>query len=78
MLQVQKPVILHKKTVTSVKRNEFSALEIKTLGYNESLRMSCVTCTQSEMLLNKEANGDKAKKIAPKIFLSHRITWPCY
>jgi len=36
MLQVQKPVILHERTITPVKRNKVSALQIKTLAYNEN------------------------------------------
>ena len=62
MLQVQKPVILHERTVTSVKRNEVSALEIKTLAYNETLRTSCVT----------ELNVNKVKQMVTKQRKSHQ------
>ena len=51
MLQIEKPVIQHKKTVTSFTRTEVSALQIKPLACDEiltgALRTPCVT--QHEM-----------------------------
>ena len=37
MLQIEKPVILHERAVTSFTRTELSALQIETLACNEIL-----------------------------------------
>ena len=65
MLQAKKPV-------TSIKKNEVSALQIRRLTRDKTLRTPCVTQHECK---HGETNRGKAKKIAPKLFLSHRITW---
>ena len=55
MLQLKtKRLQLHERRATSIKRNEVSALKIKTLASKENLtrtlRTSCVTCKQNNHL----------------------------
>ena len=51
MFQIEKPVILHERTVTSFTRTEVSALQIKRLVSNEILTGALWTLcvTQREM-----------------------------
>lgn len=84
MLQLKKKQLrLHERTATSIKRNEVSALKIKTLACKENLtralRTSCVTCKQSQQasiireiaffrVTEKTNIGQSAKGDLPEIF----------